>query len=663
MRTVIVAKSSVQDAQIAGGPEHRDQTAVARRFRYRHVKRVIQCHVLRRINHLVCQHCAHICQQPSQHQLRRAAAIARGDPRDSRLQYNTDFIHLCELRLRELTHYDTAVRAIFDEPLCSQSAQGFPDWRSTDRQFLAKLSFNQARPRRDSSLPDTLVNGLIGFFGCRAHHVLQIVRRAASERHLPKANGIQSFASKHPTLTHYTLRMSELTESIVEFLTGEASLNPPVSSLDLAKRGFIDCIGVAIAGRGEPVSLLMARFAQSKQSPGEARALLGREQMAVSFAALYGTTAAHALDYDDYAFSNHVSALLVPAILAEGERLGASGADMLLAYIAGFEVWGRIFKREPDHLHSKGWHPTGIFGAVGVAGALSRLAGLSPAETRSALGLACASGGGIMDNFGYHAKPWQGARAAEAGVVAAELARLGVTAGPHALDGDGGLMAALSPNGRTDRQSNAPDLGVDWLSAGPALNIKPHPTVGASQRVIDAAIQVHQDLHPPPDTIKNITVKVSEKHAAVMRLHRPTCASEARFSAEFGVAAGLIAGRVTLRELRDDFVSNDAVQRLIHLTEIETGPDDDPSYPVGARFDALTITLQDGTQLASEPVHRFRGHGDNPMSSQELKDKFEACVREDIGAEQTSQLWEQLNRFEELSSAKDLPTLNENATH
>ena len=464
-------------------------------------------------------------------------------------------------------------------------------------------------------------------------------------------------------MTDYTHRMSELTESIVAFLTGEASLNAPDSSLDLAKRGFIDCIGVAIAGRGEPVSVLMARFAQSKASPGAARALLGHERMAVSLAALCGTTAAHALDYDDYAFSNHVSALLVPAILAEGERLGASGTDMLHAYIAGFEVWGRIFKREPDHLHSKGWHPTGIFGSVGVAAALSRLAGLSPAETRNALGLACASGGGVMDNFGYHAKPWQGARASEAGVVAVELARLGVTAGPNALDGDGGLMAALSPNGLTDRQSGAADLGIDWLSAGPALNIKPHPTVGASQRVIDAAIQVHQDLHPLPEAIKKITIKVSEKHAAVMRLHRPICASEARFSAEFGVAAGLIAGSVTLRELRDDFVCNDAVQRLIHLTEIETGPDDDPSYPVGARFDSLSITLEDGTELASEPVYRFRGHGDNPMSSKELRDKFEGCVLEGIGAEQTAQLWEQLNRFEELSCAEDLPTLNENATH
>ena len=457
--------------------------------------------------------------------------------------------------------------------------------------------------------------------------------------------------------------MSELTESIVDFLAGDSSRAAPESSLQLAKKGFIDCLGVAIAGREEPVSLLLENYMRSKTGTQETRALLGRHRTSVSLATLYGTTAAHALDYDDYAFSNHVSALLVPAILAEGERIGASGLAMLHAYIAGFEVWGRIFKREPDHLHSKGWHPTGIFGAVGVAAALSQLAGLPADQTRCALGLACASGGGIMDNFGYDAKPWQGARASEAGVVAIELAQLGVTAGPNALDGDGGLMAALSPRGRTERYAGAADLGAIWLSAGPTLNIKPHPTVGASQRVIDAAIQVHRDLQPDLSAIRSITVRVSEKHAAVMRLHHPTCKSEARFSAQFGVAAGLVAGKVTLQELRDEFVLSDAVQRLIHLTRIETGPDNDPSYPVGAVSDSLTVILDDGTQLDSEPVHRFRGHGENPMSDLELRNKFEGCVLEHIGSEQADQLWQQLTRFEELASTEDLPMLNERPSH
>lgn len=457
--------------------------------------------------------------------------------------------------------------------------------------------------------------------------------------------------------------MSDLTESITEFLTSDSISNAPDTALSTAKRGFVDCLGVAIAGRSEPVSQMLQRYVASRTGSPEARALLSKQRVAVSHAALYGTAAAHALDYDDYAFSNHVSALMVPAIVAEAERRGASGLAMLQAYVAGFEVWGRVFKREPDHLHSKGWHPTGIFGALGVAAAISRLVGLSRDQTRNALGLACASGGGVMDNFGSDAKPWQGARASEAGVVAVELAELGISAGPNALDGDGGLMAALSPNGLVDRFSGADDLGKTWLTADSNLNIKPHPTVGASQRSIDAAIQMHRDLHPDPAAITGITIRVSEKHAAVMRFHNPKCASEARFSAEFGVAAGLIAGKVSLEELKDDFVCREAVQRLIQLTNIETGPDDDPSYPVGARSDSVSITLNNGHRLNSDPVHRFRGHGENPMSQNELKEKFETCVVAEVGVVQAESLWTQLNRLEELKSAENLPTLNERAPH
>ena len=452
--------------------------------------------------------------------------------------------------------------------------------------------------------------------------------------------------------------MGQLTESIIDFITGTGLDSPPAEAITLAQRGFIDTLGVMIAGRNSEVTRAIQTYANTVgHSAGDARVLLASDTSSVQNAALVGTTAAHALDYDDYAYSNHVSALMVPAIIADGERLNASGYDMLAAYIAGFEVWGTVFKREPQHLHSKGWHPTGVFGPIGVAAALCRLRRLSNDEARNALGLACASGGGVMDNFGSHAKPWQGGRAAEAGVVATTLASCGMTAGEHALDGDGGLMAALSPLGNVDRTTPAAMQGGYWLSAGPALNLKMHPTVGASQRSIDAALQLYQDHRPSPALIARIVIRVSEKHAAVMRLHRPTSASEARFSAEFGVAAALVAGRVGLTELDDAFVQRPDVQALIGRCVIETGPDDDPSYPVGAKFDTVTLELTDGTVVTSDPVYRFRGHGDNPMSEAELKEKFTTCAGTAIAKEQTLELWDCLQTLPALSSARDLPTL------
>jgi 2-methylcitrate dehydratase PrpD len=451
--------------------------------------------------------------------------------------------------------------------------------------------------------------------------------------------------------------LGALTESIAGFLTGDALDAIPGAALDLAVDGFTDCLAVMVAGHGEPVTRLVREQVAAAGPGAGSRLLLTAQPCSPAQAALVGTTAAHALDFDDYAYSNHVSALLVPAVIAEAERCGASGHDMLAAYLAGFEVWGAVFKREPDHLHSKGWHPTGVFGPLGVAAALCRLRRLDAEQCRSAIGLAAASGGGVMDNFGTHDKPWQGGRAAEAGVVSVELAARGLRAGPDALDGSGGLLAALSPSGRVNRDSPADTLGRDWLAAGPSLNIKPHPTVGASQRGIDAAIQLHRDHAPDPEAIHRVTVRVSEKHAAVMRLHRPATAAEARFSLEFGVAAGLLLGRVGLAELDDGFVNSPRVQALLRKVEIVTGPDDDPTYPVGARFDTVSLEMAGGRVIESERVYRFRGHGDNPMSPTELRAKFDDCTLSRIGADQSKRLFEAVRGLPQLASAADLPTL------
>jgi 2-methylcitrate dehydratase PrpD len=422
--------------------------------------------------------------------------------------------------------------------------------------------------------------------------------------------------------------LGRLTESIVSFLQADNLSRAPEAAVKTAINGFTDCVGVMVAGQREALTGTLLSYARSRHCLEESRVLLSAERSSSSLAALIGTGSAHALDYDDYAFSNHVSALLVPPILAEAERCGADGDAMIQAYLAGYETWGSLFKREPDHLHSKGWHPTGVFGAPGVTAALCRLRRLDRDACRNALGLAACSGGGVMDNFGSQAKAYQGARAAEAGVVCAELAAQGLDAGPNAIDGSGGLLAALSPRGEVDLDSDADWLGRDWIAAERSLNIKRYPTVGASQRLIDAAIQLHADHRPEPGDI-----------AAA-------------------IAAGLISGRVTLAELTDDYVRREDVQALMRKISRKIGPDDDPAYPVGALCDSLRLELLSGAALESEPVHRFLGHGENPMSPDQLREKFLSCTVPSLGERQSEALFSALRSLPELGSALEIPTLS-----
>ena len=144
--------------------------------------------------------------------------------------------------------------------------------------------------------------------------------------------------------------------------------------------------------------------------------------------------------------------------------------------------------------------------------------------------------------------------------------------------------------------------------------------------MVDAALQLRADKHRDPAAIERVTARVSEGHSSVMQFRLPADAMQAKFSLEFAVAAPLIFGRLSIAEMRDDCVRRDDVQALMRKVRREEGPDDDPIYPVGARCDTVSVVLADGTELESEPVYRYRGHGQNPLSPDELRAKFMDCA-------------------------------------
>ncbi len=451
--------------------------------------------------------------------------------------------------------------------------------------------------------------------------------------------------------------MGRLTDSLAEFVAKSESLDIPSGVSQIVSSGFCDTVGVTLAGMNEPVWQHMKKLALGQGGAPEARLFLGAEKVPAQAAALVGAATAHAIDYDDYAFSNHVSAVLVPSILAEAERVGADGSNMMRAYAVGYEVWREIMKREPGDLYTRGWHPTAVFGGFGVAAAAASLNSADADTVRNAIGLTVAFGGGVMDNFGSMAKPVQGGQAAESGLKAFRMAQAGVDAGADALDGQNGLLLALSP----DRQANIsePAGGLETFQGilTEKLNIKRYPTVGSSQRCADAAVQLHQDGGIELSDIVRIRPKVSERHARVMPVHKPNSALEAKFSLEFVVAAGLINGKIGFTELSDDFVRRPDVRALIDKVEIEIGPDDDPEFPAGGRADVIRLDLKDGTTVESKEVTRWRGHARRPMSQDELREKFLDCAVRAISQDQAEKIFELLSDIANLDSVDRIPVI------
>ena len=448
-----------------------------------------------------------------------------------------------------------------------------------------------------------------------------------------------------------------LTESFVTFATGIGEHNIPDAAVRAVRTGFTDGVAAMVAGLAEPVADVLLRTVRAAGGAPQSRIALREERAPAPEAALVGAASAHALDFDDYAFSCHPSAVMVPAILAEAEVAGASGADMVSAYVAGYEIWAKLMSREPGHLHTKGWHPTGVFGPVAVAAAIAVLGRFDADTTRHAVGIAASHSSGVMANFGTMTKPYHAGRAAQGGIVAARLAANGLSAGDRAVDAPNGLLAALSPAGAVDLETPMTTLGRDWYIERHGVNVKKYPMVGASQRCIDAALQLKTDHGIEAARIARIVARVSPRYAEVMPFHAPATGLQAKFSLEFALASAFLTGRVGLGEVTDSFVQRDDVQRLMRRVEIERSADDDPLYANGARADLVTACMDDGAVLVSDEVTRARGHGLVPLSADELWAKFADCTRERLSDRESRALFEVLQRIETLDSAAEIPSV------
>jgi len=424
-----------------------------------------------------------------------------------------------------------------------------------------------------------------------------------------------------------------LTQAIGRFVADLSPNRIPEEAMRIAQLGFIDCVGTMIAGRNEEAVRIMKSVLAPP--PGPSSLTFGAERGPAPEAAWINGTAAHALDYDDVGLRGHPSTVLVPAILAEAEALDASGTDMLTAYVAGYETWAELFRRDSGLLHKKGWHPTGLYGAVGAAAACARLRRLDAMRAAMAVALGASQSGGLMANFGTMTKPFHAGRAAHAGIMAARLAEAGFTASTDALEHPQGFLHAISPDGTEDRAS-PPRIGERWALLTEGLGIKKYPTCYCTHRAIDCALDLVAAHPVKPDDVKQVNVGISDYFATVLRNHAPETGLAGKFSIEFAMAGAIIARRVGLRELTDEFVQRPDVQSLMRRVVTTTTSEYDPDLPGAAPADTVALELASGKVLEGAPVARATGHATRPLSEVQIYDKFADCLdagRSDIPAE------------------------------
>lgn len=332
-----------------------------------------------------------------------------------------------------------------------------------------------------------------------------------------------------------------------------------------AKQCLLDAIGVGLAGSTTEPARLAAKAALEDCPEGPCSILGSSATTNASGAALANGTAMHALDYDDMSvpLCGHPTAPLLPALLALAELSGASGRDLLTAFVAGYEAECRIGAAvDPSH-YARGFHATATVGTIGAAVGAGHLLGLDAGALERAIGIAATEAAGLKSMFGTMCKPLHAGRAAASGILAARLARDGFTTAMDALAIAQGFASTLADELDADELSRP--YGEPWHVLGNLFKF--HAACYFTHGAINAALHARRE-QLQAERLASAEIRVDPAHLSVCNIVDPTTALEGKFSLRYAAAVALERGSADESCFTDMLVSTPSLVALQQRIEV-----------------------------------------------------------------------------------------------
>jgi 2-methylcitrate dehydratase PrpD len=423
-----------------------------------------------------------------------------------------------------------------------------------------------------------------------------------------------------------------LTRRVAEFVVQTKYADLPQELLELGKKSILDGIGLALVGSAGALGRLTRTYLQSLGiSRNEATILGSSMKSAARFAAFANGIGIHADDYDDtqlavapdrvYGLLTHPTAPCLSAAWAVAEARGMSGRELMLAYHLGVEVECKIAEAIAPRHYEDGFHSTGTCGTFAAAAAAVKLLGADAPTCARALGIAGSESAGLRENFGTMTKPFHAGRAAESGIVAADLAMLGWTASDQILEAPSGFFHAAGGG----YNAAAMKLAQPWTFLSPGISIKPFPSGSLTHPAMTALLRLIQANNITAQQVERVDVGANRNMPSALIRHRPTNALQAKFSMEFCMAAILLYGRAGLREFTDEVVRRPEVQAMIERIRFGVHPEAEK-----AGYNKMTsivdIRLLDGRTISGR-ADFAKGNPADPMTYDDVAAKFEDCAR------------------------------------
>lgn len=422
----------------------------------------------------------------------------------------------------------------------------------------------------------------------------------------------------------------------------------PPDVVELARQTLLDWLGVTLAGSREELARIL-RDEAIEQGGRPAATIVGSSiTTGTQQAALVNGATAHALDYDDAHFlaTVHSGVVTISGMLALAEQRAASGRDFVAALAAGFEAIGATAAFIGNKHYRLGFHSTGTIGSFGSAAACANLQRLDADATATAFGIAAAQAAGIRAMFGTMCKPLHAGKAAQNGLIAADLAARGYSSNPRALESELGFGATHSPD--FDPARPFPPPPKQWYLR---YNIfKFHSACFLTHAPIECALKVRAE-GATADNVAEIRLRIRVDARDVCGIPTPRSGLEAKFSLRQCLAA-VFAGLDTaaLDTFGDARVTDPALAALRDKVVIDYLPD----LPRGRA--EIEVTTKDDRRLTAA-FDSGKLVEDLGQQRARVQNKFRRLAEPVVGERRAAELGALAIKVETLPSMRQLTEL------
>jgi 2-methylcitrate dehydratase PrpD len=451
-----------------------------------------------------------------------------------------------------------------------------------------------------------------------------------------------------------------ITSELSAFSAGVRLDELPREVMERARFLVLDLVGNIVRARHDAEST--ASFLAATRAMGLAAGNSGVFGDAARYtpggAALLNGALAHSLDFDDThaAGSLHPGAPVIPAALAAGEMVGASGADVLAAIVAGYEVTCRVALALPAGEHyDRGFHPTATCGAFGAAAAAGRVFELDAAGVEGALGTVLSQCAGSLQFLvnGAWTKRFQVGWAAMNGLMAASLVREGFKGASEALEGQHGFLRAYAPKPTPERAVQ--ELGTVFELMHTA--VKPYPSCRYGHAGIDAALALRAAHAIKPEEIESVTLGLPRSGMMLIgqpaeKKADPRNVVDGQFSGPFVIACALATGAMGWDSYA--LLQDATVRHLLPRIHCEIDPEIEAEFPA---YMSGKITISARGQTFVRKVVVPKGEPANFLSEAELRGKFSGLAEAVLGPERAARLASEVLAIDQLTDVSSLMRL------